>query len=213
MTLAFLFAIAAALHAAMLALTFGLRAGTPEWLVRLLLCGLIFDNTVLAISPIALGADWYYTLSELRYFFHIIVLPPLAVAAVCVANRAGVSWSMGVPDRLFAALFALGAIAFGYAAEVANLQLVTETLFEHTRYVSEHASLPIATIATNIVILLVAAIIWRRAGWPWLFAGAIAIFLINGASATSDWGIVAGNLAEIVFVAAWVATLYRFRVD
>ncbi len=213
MMLALMFACVAAVHALLLALTFGLRAETPEWLVRLLLCGLLFDNTVLAISPMAFGEDWYYALSELRYVFHVFVLPPLAVAVVYLANRAGVRWSMGLPDRLFAVLFALGAIAFGYATEIANLELVPETLFGHTRYVSVHAGLPIATIATNLVVLLVAALIWRRAGWPWLLAGAATIFLVNGAAATSDWGIVAGNIAEVAFVVSWVATLYRLRAN
>ena len=211
--LAILFATAALLHVLMFVLTLRLKAGLPEWLLRILLLGLIVDNLALAIAPLAFESSWYYPLSELRYVAHVLVLPPLAVAAVAIANRAGIQWSLGLSDLGFAAFFAAAAISYGWSTEIVNLQLVAETLYEHTRYVSAHASPPIATIATNAVILVVAAILWRRSGWRWLFVGAASIFLVNGGFASSDFGIVAGNIAEVLFVASWIATLYRFRMD
>ena len=66
---------------------------------------------------------------------------------------------------------------------------------------------------TNVALLVISALIWRRSGWPWAFAGTLMIFVVNGASAGSDWGIVAGNIAEIGFAASWVATLFRFPAD
>ena len=44
------FFLVAALHLAMLFASFRLRAGAPEWLWRLLMCGLIYDNVVIALG-------------------------------------------------------------------------------------------------------------------------------------------------------------------
>ena len=71
---------------------------------------------------------------------------------------------------------------------------------------------PIATILTNVLLLPIGIAIWRNGAWPWLFAVALLILLVNGATATKDWGIISGNLTEIVFAIGWVATLRRFPV-
>ncbi|MGI9238786.1 MAG: hypothetical protein ACR2QZ_15410, partial [Woeseiaceae bacterium] len=109
-------------------------------------------------------------------------------------------------------LFVAAAVAFGLVTEVIDLVLVRETLFGHDRYVSADASPPLATIAVNFVVLFLSAAIWRKAAWPWLLAAAVFILLVNGLSVGNDWGILAGNLAEIVFLVGWVATLFHFRV-
>ena len=213
MILSILFATAAVIHAAMLVWTLRLKAGVPERLVQLLLLGLMTDNMILALGPIAWDASWYETLSKFRYVAHVFVLPPLVVAAVGLAARAGVEWGASNLARWTAILFALSAIAFGFSTEIVGLELQPETLYGHTRLVSVHASPPLATIMTNVALLVIAAIIWRRSGWPWAFAGSLMIFVVNGASAGSDWGIVAGNIAEVGFAASWVATLFRFPAD
>lgn len=213
MILSILFATAAVIYAAILVWTLRLKAGVPERLVQLLLIGLMTDNVVLALGPLAYDASWYETLSRVRYIAHVFVLPPLVVAAVGLAARAGVEWGASNMARWTAVLFAASAIAFGVATELVGLELQPETLFGHTRFVSVHASPPLATIMTNLALLVVATMLWRRSGWPWAFAGTLMIFIVNGAAAASDWGIVAGNIAEVGFAASWVATLFRFRAD
>lgn len=210
--LSLFFATAAAIHVLMLSMTLRLRAGTAEWIVRALVLGLIWDNTILALSPVAFDESWYRGANWLRYFAHVILLPPLAFAALVIARRAGIDWAAGNAARWSCLLFVVAAMCFGLVTEVADLTMVRETLYGHDRYVSADASPPIATIVVNLVVLLLAAAIWRKAGWPWLLAAAVFIFLVNGLAVGNDWSILAGNLAEIVFLAGWVATLFRFRL-
>ncbi len=204
------FFFVAALHLVMLLASFRLRAGAPEWLWRLLMCGLIYDNVVIALGSTGVGENWYQAASALRYLMHVIVLPPLVVAALLVARRAGADWAQGRTAFLMAGIFVVAAIDVGIVTEIAGLQLVSESLYGHERLVSAHASPPLATIATNVVILAIGAAIWRRAGWPTLFGVALAILLVNGATASQEWGILAGNLAELVFAYGWLLTLRRF---
>ena len=206
-----LFASAAIVHLGFLYLTFRARPGVAVWLVRLLLCGLVFDNVMLALGTVAIEQDWYVAATVTRYTAHALLLPPLIVAGVLLARRAGAGFAKtGVALPLAIALAVIG-MAYGVATESFNQEFVKEILFGHARLVSVDAAPPFATIITNLLLLGVSAAIWRASGWKWLFFGVLQIFLINGATATQDWSIVSGNLAEIIFAASWVATLLRFE--
>ncbi len=213
MTLAMLFAVAAIAHAAMLAWSRRFAGSAVVWLMRLLLAGLMLDNTILAISPLAFEENWYADLSRLRYFAHVLVLPPLIIVARLLAVRAGVHRAASSAAVLVTGVLAAAAITYGVVTELADLQLVPESLFGHNRYVSAHAGLPLATIFTNVVLLVFAFAIGRTSGWWIAFAGTAIIFLVNGALGGSDWGIVGGNIAEIFFAASWVLALRRFAPD
>ena len=204
------FFLATALLLAMLVASFRLNAGVPEWLWRLLICGLIYDNVVIGLGPAAIGESWYEFASGMRYLTHVIVLPPLVVAALFIARRTGAEWARGRTAFLMAGIFVVAAIDFGIVTEIAGLQLVPETLYGHERLVSAQASLPLATIATHVVILCVGAAIWRRTGWANLFAAALAILLVSGATAGQPWGILASSLIEVVYAYGWLLTLRRF---
>jgi hypothetical protein len=212
MKLELFFAAVAAIHALLLLSTLRFRADTAEWLVRTLLLALIYDNVVLALSAREFDQAWYYNASWLRYGLHVVVLPPLVIAALQLAARAGVAWANRAPALIAACLFAAVGLAVGAITELVGLELVREVAFGHERLASADSMPPLATILTNIVVLVIAAFIWRASGWPWLFFAAITIFLVNGALAGSTWSIIGGNLAEVVFATGWVATLWRFRL-
>lgn len=209
--LTYLFAVAAAVHILLFLATLRLRAGYAEWIVRLLLLGLVFDNVVLALGTLAFDESWYFGASWFRYLAHVLVLPPLALAALQLAERGGVSWAEGQAAKSGFLLFVVAAVAYGLVFEIASLELVREELFGHQRYVSNDALPPLATIVTNLVVLIVAIALWRSSAWPWLFAAALTILLVNGMSAGKEWGIIAGNVAEVVFLLGWVASLFRFQ--
>lgn len=211
MTLTVLFALLAAAHFSLMLATSRALNNAETWIVRALLLGLCFDNTVLALGVSSNNETWYYGASEIRYAMHVFVLPPLVLAALRLAGRAGIAGLESRYALLTGLTFAVAAIAFGFVTELANLELIRESLGDHVRLVSADAMLPLATIVTNLVLLVLTAYLWRRSGWPWLFAATLSIFLINGGLAGSEWGIVAGNLAEVVFALAWVAALLHFN--
>lgn len=211
--LALFFVAAGLCHLLLLLLTLRLRSDAVVWIVRALLLGLIADNTILAISNTSMDEGWYFGASWLRYAAHVILLPPLAFAALVLAARSGLGWADTNVARWLCLSFVIVGIWVGMVTEMAGLELVRESLLGHERFVSADAMPPVATIATNLVVLFLSAQVWRRAKWPWLFAAALLILLANGASAGKAWGIISGNLAEVVFLSGWVASLYRFPKD
>jgi hypothetical protein len=208
-----LFTFFAGVHLTLFVLSFRLRSGLAEWLVRFLLLGLMTDNLILAAGAVAIEAPWYYVASEFRYVAHVILLPPLVIAGLELLRRAGSVVAARSIALAAATAFVVAAIGYGIATEVVGLELVRETLLGHSRYTSAHGGPPLATIAINLVILGMAAALWRVGRFPWLFVAALAIFIVNGATATSDWGIIGGNLAEILFICGWLASCRRFGPD
>jgi hypothetical protein len=211
MILSVFFAAAALVHAGLLVLTCRGSNGLADWIVRALLLGLLYDNTVLALSDVAMDKSWYYGASWFRYVAHVLILPPLVVAALQIGSRAGIPWSSSRAASMIGLVYVVAACAFGFVAEIAGLELVRETLGEHIRYVSADATSPFATVATSVLVLIFSALLWKETRWPWLFAAALLIFLVNGSLAANPWGVVAGNMAEVVFSLAWVLTLMRFK--
>ncbi len=204
------FAALALVYAMALARLLAQPRGLPESLVAILLAGLCYDNTVLALGVLGGDAGWYQLLTVLRYAAHAIALPLLLVAGVSVARRAGLRWASYHRMIPAAALVAASGVVFGLTVDVIGIELVTESLYGHSRLVSADSLPPFATITTNIVLLGIGGSLWWQARWPWLFLASLLIFVVNGASASQDWSILAGNLAELQFALAWLATLRRF---
>ena len=181
--------------------------GFPLIYLRLLLLALALDNAILALAPALWESHSYVLMSTLRFWMHALLLPLLLVfAATLLAPSVA---RVKAQQLVFAAwLLAAAAITYGYVFDLANLELVVADVYP--RLVATDSQPPFATIFVNMLILPVGVWLWRRRGWPWLFAGALTIFLVNGASAGSEWGFIAGNCVELLFASSLLATLWRF---
>ena len=180
------------------------------WFLRAMLFAMAYDNALQAIGSRFIEAGWYEPASLPRFVMHAAVLPFLTPFAVSLMRDAGVrvagrSWFLRV-----AWTFTLLALGWGLYHEVILLELAPKSGYGVVKLSSTSSIPPIATILTNLVILPMAAVIWRVAGWRWFFLAALFIFLVNGATATKPWGFIAGNCAELIFVIALLATHWHF---
>ncbi len=176
------------------------------WFLRLMLVGMAYDNVMLAFGPLGVGSDWYLLCNYPRFVLHAGVLPFLTLFALSAMNTCGIAMAH---NRFFASccyLFTALAWIYGMWHEVWLLQLEPREILEHSRLVSVSNIPPLATIATNILILPMAFSIWRRAGWPLFFFGSLFIFLLNGSTGFQPWGFIAGNSAEVIFICCLLIT-------
>jgi len=186
--------------------SFGVPASPRLWLLRLMLLGMAYDNLILAIGPVGVGAQWYEWANYPRYVLHAGLLPFLTLFALSAMRVRGVAVAA---DRVFVGFcysFTALAVVYGMWREVLLLELEPERLFDHARLVSVSAIPPLATIATNILILPMAFALWRKSGWWPFFAAALFIFLVNGITGSRAWGFIAGNGAEVVFICCLLIT-------
>jgi len=206
-------------HGVLLFLTF--KSTGPEgkdliadkrlWYVRLLISAIIIDNLTQAVGPMFIDAAFYEWPNRLRFALHAIMVPPILIFAVSILilpfknQLAAKTWML-----LACLLTALG-VAYGVYHEIFMLELqpADPAPMGHLKLVNAHSSPPWATILANLLTLPIAAWIWAKQQWRWLLFGAGFIFIVNGAAAAAEWGFLAGNFAEIVFVASlWRTALY-----
>ncbi len=196
------------LHLGLLAwsFTFAGPASPRLWFLRIMLMGMAYDNLILVLGPMGVGMDWYQLANYPRYVLHAGVLPFLTLFTLSAMQVCEVPVSRNRMFIGFCWAFTSVAWLYGMWHEVAQLGLEPTSFMDHSRLVSVSKIPPIATIATNILILPLAFLIWRQAGWYVFFAGSLFIFLLNGATGAQPWGFVAGNGAEVIFICCLLIT-------
>lgn len=197
---------------ALLAWTFGngdLKA-LRLWLLRFMLFGMFYDNLVQGIGNWFIDASWYEAANVPRFVLHSAVLPFLTLFALSIMRAAGVKLATNPVVTGFCVLFTAGALGWGLYHEVYMLELGLKSAMGVMKMGSLSGLPPIATILTNILVLPMAAAVWKVSGWKWFFLGALFIFLLNGATGAQPWGFLVGNFAEVVFVLCLLATHRRF---
>jgi len=202
----------AAVHLALLAWTFRDRdfAAPRLWLLRLLLLGMFYDNLVQGVGNWFIDEAWYAPANLPRFILHASVLPFLTLFGLSVMRSAGVTVASNRGFIAFCWLFTGCALAWGLYHEVVLLELGPKSALGVAKLGSLSSVPPVATILTNILVLPMAAAVWRVAGWPWFFLGGLFIFVLNGATGAQSWGFLVGNFAEVVFIVSLLQTHWRF---
>lgn len=164
----------------------------------LLLLGLIYDNLVLALGNMLVGTDIFLLISLPRFVLHATILPFLALFSFSTMQVAGVPFS----DKVRIPVFAFTALALGYGLfhDVLGLDLGPVEKYGHWHMTNLAGGPPLATIATNIIAIIMGALVWRAKGPFWLFAGAVFAFVLNTLAAPHPWSFISSNLIEVVFV-------------
>lgn len=200
----------AALDLALLCWTFSSAGSARMWLLRGLLLGMCYDNLMQGLGNWFINASWYEGANVPRFVLHSAVLPFLTLFALSVMRDAGVALARNPAFIGFCWVFTAAALAWGLYHEVYLLQLGPRPALGVMKLGSVSGMPPIATIATNILVLPMAAAVWKSSGWRWFFLGAIFIFIVNGATGSQPWGLLCGNFAELVFVLCLLATARHF---
>lgn len=218
MPLTFVFALYLLVHICLMVFSFRIDSHSWRiWLLRAMLFGMLYDNSMLLLNTIYGVPDWLRTINYPRWVMHAAILPFLTlftfsilrVANVAVAKKSWMSY-----------LFILVTAAcwiYGMWYEVALLEIGTKTFTDSTgtfatleRFSALSKLPPFATIFTNIFILPWTFVIWRATGWKWFSLSTLAIFLINGSTGGLPCGFLAGNLGEIIFITGLLFTERHF---
>lgn len=177
-----------------------------------MLFGMFYDNLIQGIGNWLIDASWYEAANVPRFILHAGVLPFLTLFALSIMRAAGSSAGNNVVFSAFCVVFTTVALIFGLYHEAYLLELTPNVALGVQKLGSASNLPPIATILTNILILPMAAMVWRASGWRWFFLGSLFIFLLNGATGAQPWGFLTGNLAEVIFILALLSTHRHFHV-
>jgi hypothetical protein len=203
----------AAFHIGLLSWTFrwGDNTSGRLWLLRIMLFGMFWDNLIQGLGNWFIDASWYQGANVLRFILHAGVLPFLLLFTLSIMQSAGIAFAHSLAARLMFPLLTACGLAYGLYHEVYLLELGPKPALGVLKLGSLSGLPPIATIATNILMLPLAAWVWRASGWQWFFLGALFIFILNGATGSQSWGFIAGNFGEVVFILCLLFTERHFQ--
>ncbi|MEV0563613.1 hypothetical protein [Dactylosporangium sp. NPDC050588] len=172
------------------------------WLVVVVAGALVYDNAVIAAGRFVGEGDALEGLNAGRFVGHALFTPLLIVVGAGLA---------GLARGGRRALTALAAVLVGLGiwADVVRLRLVPERHADTLRYVNDNAAgPPVPAVVVILVLIGIGVVLWRRDGWPWLFAGAVAMFAAAAAGFAVPW---LGNLGELVLLTTVVLSLRHAR--
>lgn len=202
------------------------RNGRPVALLLVLVSGTLlwYDNFRIGIGRFVGEGATLKAMTAPAFAWHWTMLPLLVIAAGSIARLAGLRWAR---RRAVMALFCLAAIAmmahdlpkifslelhpaciadtFRYSTRVSELQRCTPDA-----QAVQGAGAALVAILTNVIVLGVGIALWIARGWPWLAAGAAAMFVAAGAFARSYWALPIANFGEILITAALIASAVHF---
>ena len=207
-----IFALYVIIHVTNFAYSFrwGDNSSNRLWFLRLMLAGMIYDNAMLFLGQWFTQEDWYLRMNYPRYFLHVAVLPFMTIFVLTIMQRARIALAMNKWFIGFCWTFVTWAWWWGVTGDVLFLDLVPGEIMGYPKMMAEGKMPPIATIATNILLLPMTFMLWRATGWLWTFAGTLFILIINGAFGPQEWGILTGNGAEVIFISCLLATERHF---
>jgi len=218
-----LFVAQGALHALLFVWLLRLwhRFRPPAALVLLLPeLGLVYDNLVIAsgrsigLGPLLAALSWP------RFWLHWVCGPWPIIAAGSILRSAGLPFAqsrivMGAFCALSVALTGLDLHLFGTAVlhPVCEHGLLRESLSVsagHFCFPGETpvpGSSPTASIVTCAVVIVAGAVLWIRRGFPWMWAGGVAML---AASAPLLRPLRLDNLGEVLILGGLVFGIARF---
>lgn len=167
------------------------------WLLALIAAALCWDNLIIAAGSSIGAGDLLRTLSIPRYVAHAVLTPLLIIVAFGVA---------GLRRRAWVWILAVVLIALGVWTDLVNMSLEVREYGGTLRYAYAHATPPIPSIVTVVVLIGAGVVLWRRAGVPWLCLGALAMF---GAAGSGVFWL--GNAGELVLISSILATAATLR--
>jgi hypothetical protein len=189
---------------------------------------LFYDNLRIGIGRFMGQGELLYALSVPAFAWHWSMLPLLVIAAGSLARLAGFGWAR---NRLVMGAFCVVAVLLSALdiPGIFSMQLYPACLADTLRYSTRvtEAQLcpgselvissgpgPLVAILVNIVVLALGIALWIRHGWPWLAAGAGAMFIAAGAFASSVWSLPIANFGELCFTLGYITTCAHFaRLD
>lgn len=217
------FVVLAVLNTALVVWAWRLWGRVPRGALAVIVAPIVFlpyDNLIIALGHAIGEGDLLRALNWPRFAAHALVTPVWIIAAGALARQAGLRWAQ---PKWVMALWCVAATALIVALDIPkliNLELHPACFADTLRYaesvpasqlchsaqtVVPSSGPPIAAIASVLAVLGVSVFIWRAKRWPWLFAGAVAMFIAAAAPA-SVVGPGIGSLGEVFLGAALLAT-------
>ncbi|MFD6953021.1 hypothetical protein A6A08_17035 [Nocardiopsis sp. TSRI0078] len=186
------------------------RRSTHTWLVAAVAAGLVYDNAIVALGSSLGAGDLLLALNLPRFVVHALVTPLLVVFAVGAARDLGLAWARTRVAHAGFSVLAAALVVYGVVVDLVGLTLVPGRGGDALRYSAAEPAVPVPSVATIVVLVLVGAALLVRARSGWMLLGAATMFAV---SAVPHAPLVVGNLGEVALIAGLALTARHMGSD
>ncbi|MHA6251823.1 hypothetical protein [Oceanobacillus sp. CAU 1775] len=175
----FLFALYTILYIALLVWGISKSPRGNFWSLRtflfLVLIGLIYDNSIMALGKFIGEGDLLETLNLLRYWSHGLFTPTLVLFSLGVLQAGDTKWAKTKIAYYSAIIFTGILIFIEFRTQIIGLELEAVWEYGVLRYteVDPSGGPPIMILLITAALLIAGLILWITSGWAWMFVGAI----------------------------------------
>ncbi|WKA55157.1 hypothetical protein [Planococcus shixiaomingii] len=150
--------------------------------VFLVVLGLIYDNSIIALGKFIGEGALLENLSVPRFWIHAFLTPLLVIFSWRALSRAGVNWAKQKAVIVGAVLYTLALIGIEFIFETVNLNLASTREYGVLRYVSVETATgpPIMVLMLTVALMFSGAVLWKKAAWKWMLIGS-AVMVIGSA--------------------------------
>lgn len=201
----------AAAYSVLLLWGFALAARTRWWtpanLPLLVVAALVYDNLVLGSGRWIGEGALLEAVNYARFYVHAAITPLLVAWALHTLRRAGFAWAQARWYQVASIGAALALTFVEFLLEVRGLKLAPREEFGVLSYTGTEppSGPPLMVLIVAAVLLVAGALLWKRRGWPWLFAGALVMTIGSGVRLPIDSGAVT-NAFELTLLISIIAT-------
>ena len=177
-------------------------------LVLIVVYGLAYDNFVIGLGATIGEGSVTKALNAPRFWIHALFTPAMIIAAFGALRMTGSKFAQNRTWHAIICLIATALIALGSYIDILNLNLVLVRDGAVLKYVNDFEFLkgpPIPAVLTIIFVLIFGVIMWRNIKWPWLFVGALIMFIAAPMASMPIFQ----NIGEIAFATGLVTTQIR----
>lgn len=175
--------------------------------VYLVLSGLIYDNGIIAIGKFIGEGPLLENLNAMRYWIHAFFTPALVLFSLGAIRAAGIHWAR----KQWAAVAAAGAFVVLVVIEIWQVTWGTEfsPIREYgvLKYAAteEASGPPFMILLVSAALLIAGAIVWKKAGWAWMFVGSVIMGIGSGVTIPVESAAVT-NIFELILLTSLVWT-------
>ncbi|MEN9562619.1 MAG: hypothetical protein RIR73_863 [Chloroflexota bacterium] len=177
-------------------------------LVLIVVYGLAYDNFVIGLGATIGEGDLLKSLNVPRFWVHALFTPAMMVASFGALRMTGSNFAQSKAWHIIICTLATVLIALGSYIDILNLDLFFNPNGVVARYSNGFEFMkgpPIPAVLTIIVVVIFGVVIWRNIKWPWLFVGALLMFIAAPMASIP----IMQNVGEIAFAAGLVTTQIR----
>lgn len=180
---------------------------TPANVVLLVIAGLVYDNTVIALGRFIGVGPQLEAFNLARFAMHAFLTPLLLAFAWKAVVRAGVGWARAPAVRYVVGAMTLVLVVLELTTEVFGLDLTPHREYGVLSYTDAAGSAgpPLMPLLVAVALLVAGVLVLRAQRWPWFLVGA-ALMTVGSAIPLPVASGAVTNAFELVLLASVLAT-------